>query len=313
MKKNTWFKHPNDLSNDKRVSTLIDREGGKGYGTYMYIIELLHMQPDGKLSFQQLNTMKRKGFAKSYMEKIVREFQLFIIKDSEFKSIIYYSFSTDECAVVASNSSDTQRVFDEYTSSTEETPEQIEIPKTVDNQQNTNNIYRKLTLARVRRDKRREEKNRAEQKKEESDAADFGSKGSSWRALIDSLAPDSEWKEVVCMKSGFSQLLMKYFKEALEIFKGHVILHGKEKSICTCEDARSYFANYTRIGQHTSINLNKALIAISASQQTVNPYRYEQRVNGLRTYLGCPIPEDAPPRPNVTAFWDEATQSWVSQ
>lgn len=162
MSNYSWFKHPKDLSNDKRVSALIAREGGKGYGTYMYIIEILHMQPDGKLSFQQLNTMKRKGFAKSYMEKIVREFQLFIIKDSEFKSIIYYSFSTDECAVVASNSSDTQRVFDEYTSSTEETPEQIEIQKTTDNQHDISNIDRKLTLAHVREEKIREEKSRTE-------------------------------------------------------------------------------------------------------------------------------------------------------
>lgn len=80
MSNYSWFKHPKDLSNDKRVSALIAREGGKGFGTYMYIIEILHMQPDGKLSFQQLNTMKRKGFAKSYMEKIVREFQFSSLK-----------------------------------------------------------------------------------------------------------------------------------------------------------------------------------------------------------------------------------------
>ena len=41
MKKFAWFKHPNDLSNDKRLSALIDHEGGRGYGTYLYIIETL--------------------------------------------------------------------------------------------------------------------------------------------------------------------------------------------------------------------------------------------------------------------------------
>ena len=30
-------------------------------------------------------------------------------------------------------------------------------------------------------------------------------------------------------------------------------------------------------------------------------------------YLGCPIPDDAPPRPDATAFWNEATHSWSSQ
>ena len=33
MKKFAWFKHPNDLSNDKRLSALIDHEGGRGYAT----------------------------------------------------------------------------------------------------------------------------------------------------------------------------------------------------------------------------------------------------------------------------------------
>ena len=76
MKKFAWFKHPNDLSNDKRLSALIDHEGGRGYGTYLYIIETLHIQPDGKLSFQQLNTMNRKGFGKAYMRKIIQNYKL---------------------------------------------------------------------------------------------------------------------------------------------------------------------------------------------------------------------------------------------
>ena len=53
MKKFAWFKHPNDLSNDKRLSALIDHEGGRGYGTYLYIIETLYIQPDGKLRSEE--------------------------------------------------------------------------------------------------------------------------------------------------------------------------------------------------------------------------------------------------------------------
>jgi hypothetical protein len=36
-------------------------------------------------------------------------------------------------------------------------------------------------------------------------------------------------------------------------------------------------------------------------------------VDGQRTYLGCPIPDGAPPRPDNTAFWNETTRSWTSQ
>ncbi|WP_288531852.1 hypothetical protein [uncultured Bacteroides sp.] len=45
MKKIAWFKHPNDLSSDKRLSVPIDHEGGRGYGTYLYIINRTTIHP----------------------------------------------------------------------------------------------------------------------------------------------------------------------------------------------------------------------------------------------------------------------------
>lgn len=66
-----WFKHPNDLPNDKRLAALIDNEGCRGYGMYLRIIEMLCAQPDRKLSFNQLNIISRKGFSRKYMEKII--------------------------------------------------------------------------------------------------------------------------------------------------------------------------------------------------------------------------------------------------
>ena len=71
-----WFKHPNDLPNDKRLAALIDNEGCRGYGMYLRIIEMLCAQPDRKLSFNQLNIISRKGFSRKYMEKIIWEYQL---------------------------------------------------------------------------------------------------------------------------------------------------------------------------------------------------------------------------------------------
>lgn len=45
MKKIAWFKHPNDLSNDKRLSALIDHEGGRGFGTYLHAINRTTTHP----------------------------------------------------------------------------------------------------------------------------------------------------------------------------------------------------------------------------------------------------------------------------
>lgn len=313
MKNFTWFKHPKDLSNDKRVSDLIDREGGRGYGTYLYIIETLYMQPDGKLSFQQLRTMQKKGFGKAYMEKVIRNFKLFRIKGDEFSSVINYNSLSNDSKETLIDLPDNSEESSNELSMNYKTPSSSEDINIGDNQQNIKLKERKLFLARVREEKIREEKNRKEQNREDRNDADDGRKYGSWRTLVDSLEPDSEWKEMACMKSGFGMLLMKHFKEALEIFKGHIILHGREQTICSQEDARNYFANYSRQGQYTSIELHKALLALDAARQTDNPYRYEQIVNGQRTYLGCPIPSDAPPRPNASAFWNEETQSWISQ
>ena len=88
-----WFKHPNDLPNDKRLATLIDNEGCRGYGMYLHIIEMLCAQPDKKLSFSQLKIISRKGFSKKYMEKIIWEYQLFTIHEEEFESAIDFNYT----------------------------------------------------------------------------------------------------------------------------------------------------------------------------------------------------------------------------
>ena len=329
MKKFAWFKHPNDLSNDKRLSALIDHEGGRGYGTYLYIIETLHIQPDGKLSFQQLNTMNRKGFGKAYMRKIIQNYKLFIIKGEEFESTISYNSPAKDSMETAPNLPDNSQETDEELPENKETLDKNKEMGNDENSQNSNNKEGKPGFTRVRGDKSREEQRREDENRNndfvvEKNGDDDGELQAAqnamppfrpWRELIDSLAQDSEWKDRVCMTSGFSSLLSRRFKEALEIFKDHVLLHGKEKSIDSPEEARNYFNNYTK-EQRTSQALHAALLALDANQPSAtppDPHRYEQLVNGRRTYLGCPIPDDAPPRPDATAFWNEATHSWSSQ
>lgn len=91
-----WFKHPNDLPNDKRLAALINNEGCRGYGMYLRIIEMLCAQPDRKLSFSQLNIISRKGFSKKYMEKIIWEYKLFTIHEEEFESAINFNYTEKE-------------------------------------------------------------------------------------------------------------------------------------------------------------------------------------------------------------------------
>ena len=111
-------------------------------------------------------------------------------------------------------------------------------------------------------------------------------------------------------------LLNKHFDTALEEFKKHIVLLGKEEKMNSQEEVRSYFTFYTQAGQRTSQELHMLLQGLEKQQSAAappDPYRYEQLVDGRRTYLGCPIPDGAPPRPDNTAFWNETARSWTSQ
>ena len=136
------------------------------------------------------------------------------------------------------------------------------------------------------------------------------------RQLIDKLTEESAWLDVACMHSGYGSLLKTHIKEAVEVFRQHVILHDNGNVLLNMKDTRQYFVNFVRAGQRTSQELHMLLQGLEKQQSAAappNPYRYEQLVNGRRTYLGCPIPDGAPPRPDNTAFWNETTRSWTSQ
>ena len=137
-----WFKHPNDLPNDKRLATLIDNEGCRGYGMYLHIIEMLCAQPDKKLSFSQLKIISRKGFSKKYMEKIIWEYQLFTIHEEEFESAIDFNYTEKG----------------NHLQNDLKTPKKNEEAKIAPNQLKNRENSKKTDSARVRGEKKRIEK-----------------------------------------------------------------------------------------------------------------------------------------------------------
>ncbi|WP_347081244.1 hypothetical protein, partial [Bacteroides uniformis] len=239
-----WFKHPNDLPNDKRLASLIDNEGCRGYGMYLRIIEMLCAQPDRKLSFSQLNIISRKGFSRKYMEKIIWEYKLFTIHEEEFESAI--NFNNMERGNHSQNNL--------------KTPEKTEDAKNGDNPLNNSGSRSKTGLARVR-----EEQNREEQmKRKDDDVVPKNGGGGvtpyqSWRKQVDGLSKNQLFREMVCMRSGYSVLLNKHFDTALEEFKKHIVLLGKEERMNSQEEVRSYFTFYTQAGQRTSQELHMLL------------------------------------------------------
>ena len=199
--KSNWFKHPLGLSDDKRLAQLIQEEGVKGYGTYLYLVEKLSLQEDYHLSFQQLSLFERKGFHRRYMELIVRKYpDLFIVEGDDF------------CSAIDFGSSCTRSAQSLHTSYVE--PKQ-NISKN-DNKLNNNNVDTS-SRTRIREEKNREEKNHLQKE-------DAGVEATNKRfmELLRGLSLQSSWGELACMKSGYSALLMRHFDEAVQLFGKHV-------------------------------------------------------------------------------------------
>lgn len=136
-----------------------------------------------------------------------------------------------------------------------------------------------------------------------------------WQELVDELQTDSSWVELACLKCGYGKLLQHYFKEAVEEFRKHIVLYDKGCELRRRKDVRQYFVNFIASGKYTSNALNAYLLQLEAQRQDTEKYiyRYEQRFDGKRFYLGGqPIPEGAPPRPKEDSIWSEEAHKWVS-
>ncbi|WP_129588273.1 hypothetical protein [Bacteroides zoogleoformans] len=61
--------HRFNLSRDSRLYKLIDEEGARGYGSYLFILEQLYSRESGRLFIGQLKLIRQKGFPQAYLEK----------------------------------------------------------------------------------------------------------------------------------------------------------------------------------------------------------------------------------------------------
>lgn len=329
MNKRFYLQHGIMAIHDPRMQAMVEQEGSKGYGTYWYIMEKLNLLPDCRAGLTYLKPFACRRFTFTYMMRIVREFELFTFggdffvpvelnvlpvdggsetdgdsrekagknvgksRVNEAKSSENDGFSTENGVVIAENAN-------------------FGVPENECNGQRNSDLQDSQEL---QKENIRVKTASAEKEEEKTAAADPSVQSlRPWQELVDSLRPDSEWAEVACMKSGYGRLLAKYFSAAVQQFKQHVLLYGKGGGLLTLSDVHQYFANYTASGSRTSNALHEVLLKLDAAAQSSSPdpYRHEQRIGGRRTYMGCPIPDNAPPRPDGTAIWNVRTEQWVS-
>ena len=316
MKRNFYLQHQLMAMHDPRMQNLFDEEGPRGIGTYWIIIEKLSLLPDAKAQLKYLRSSTSKKLSITYIEKIIRNFQLFVLEEDG-------SFSPEELNPVKKKEKKTaksDRANDVADAKNDENRQKTAEEKTENSnekQANTlNTSTDKETSREVFKENIKDITTSAIKEKETAAADDVNFNPiRPWQEVVDGLAVRTPWLEAACIHSGYGELLMRHIKAAVDCFKKHIEVYDKWRNLLSESDARCYFVNFTNPGQRTSQALYATLLAIDAKQQSAappDPYRYEQRIDGRRTYLGCLIPDNAPPRPDNTAFWNETTNSWRS-
>ena len=309
MKRNFYLQHQLMAMHDPRMQNLFDEEGPRGIGTYWIIIEKLSLLPDAKAQLKYLRSSTSKKLSITYIEKIIRNFQLFVLEEDG-------SFSPEELNPVKKKEKKTAKSDRANDVADEKTAEE-KTENSNDKQANTlNTSTDKETSREVFKENIKDITTSAIKEKETAAADDFNFNPiRPWQEVVDGLAVRTPWLEAACIHSGYGELLMRHIKAAVDCFKKHIEVYDKWRNLLSESDARCYFVNFTNPGQRTSQALYATLLALDAKQQSAappDPYRYEQRIDGRRTYLGCLIPDNAPPRPDNTAFWNETTNSWRS-
>ncbi|WP_044268860.1 DUF7833 domain-containing protein [Bacteroides timonensis] len=316
MKRNFYLQHQLMAMHDPRMKKLFDEEGPRGIGTYWIIIEKLSMLPDARAQLKYLRSSTSKRLTLAYMEKIIRNFQLFVLEEDG-------SFSPEELNPVKKKEKKTAKsdranaVADAKNDENRQKTAEEKTENSNEKQANAlNTSTDKETSREVFKENIKDITTSAIKEKETAAAEDVNFNPiRPWREVVDGLAVRTPWLEAACMHSGYGELLMRHIGAAVDCFKKHIEIYDKWRNLLNESDARRYFVNFTNPGQRTSQALYATLLALDAKQQSAappDPYRYEQRIDGRRTYLGCPIPDNAPPRPDNTAFWNETTNSWRS-
>ena len=131
-----------------------------------------------------------------------------------------------------------------------------------------------------------------------------------WEMLVDQMAESESYMESMAMHSCMGKLFVERQEEVIAAFKEHIRRFGREDGLLFLRDVKLYFGNYLSPGGRPAQELKKRLLGSCRQAAEEELYRFEQLIGGQRTYLGHPIPKDAPPRPDRSAVWDEVHWKW---
>ena len=263
-----WFKHNGNASFDSRMVALFESLGYFGIGVYWSMVERIECW--GRGSFPRVKLMEEMAGRKADRHKLGRvidEFDLFVTDENG-----YVSLNNGK-----SNLQPTPRP----------TPEPTLTPSPQPTDENDTQVGgceepQRACVSNIEEDKN---KNTV----------------TSPSSFLDSYAEDmqrpSGWREVVCMQSGYGELLDKHWKEAVEQWRLHVIAFSTQNELSSLSRAQYYFNCFIKPHSKTGSALKARLECLEA-QACAPPPSTET------------LPPGAPPKPSEKAIWNPAKEEW---
>ena len=234
---------------DPRMQNLFDEEGPRGIGTYWIIVEKLSMLPDTRAQLKYLRSSTSKKLSITYIEKIIRNFQLFALEeDGSFspeelnpaKKKEKKTAKNDRANTVADAKNDEKqpKTAEEKTENPNE--KQANALNTSTDKETSREIF-KENIKDIITSSAKEEETAANDVDINPPAnyrdASAGSQASltvcddfgrpetplrpirPWQEVVDGLAVRTPWLEAACIHSGYGELLMRHIEAAVDCFK----------------------------------------------------------------------------------------------
>ena len=292
MKRDQYFPHEVNLRQTSEFMHLIEKEGMAGYGIYWGLIEYLRSQDNYTGDFKVLKTLARQMRTKPVkLETVLRNYGLFTLTD--------YTFSSAKLSETMMPLENKRKELNGQNESKTET----KVKQTAYNSLKTNTTSDTVKKSKVKKSK----ENTSSAEETAVSTTPTLSIRLPWETFVDELDKDQQWKEIMAMRSGLKKEFFTLYPRIIDGFKEHVRALGKESAILSSSDAKRYFCCYFTPGSYT---YHQLMVQLKQPDKNHNPFEERDPTTGQRSYCGVPIPDDAPPRPNAQAVWNNETKQW---
>lgn len=324
MKYELFFRYRVSMMSDDRVIALCEQNGIEGIGIYTVLLAELRQHEGYRCAFASLPALARRwNVSPEKLQKIVCDFRLFRLYAEDESGRSFSSIYLDE----EMNTEPDAPVRNRISTGTDRR-ESAATGTAVAGATTAGGV--KVTVKRAANGRftatRCNKKNILKEKEEEEQTGPASVSASAstaepmkplppqgWEAYVESAFNERSWLEIQAMHSGMGIRFMNLLPHIRTFFKQHIVTYGKEPTLFSVSDAKSYFSNFIRYGSATRQALDNVLGKLETAERQADAYRFEQRdtLTGTRSYCGERIPDKAPPRPSENAVWSRESGKWT--